>query len=149
MYIFEVLIPKIKVPLLHYQSNKNYQIGDLVTVPFRHQEITGIIWQKMQKDPQIPLKNIIQNDNFSASINCNLMKFIEKAQRYYLADLGSIAKLVLPVNINEKPIKIFKQDVSLHHKLATLSDKQEECLKAIEKITKPLVIKGVTGSGKT
>ncbi|MGC0372293.1 MAG: hypothetical protein DGJ47_001004 [Rickettsiaceae bacterium] len=149
MNIFEILIPKIKVPVLSYQSDIDYSIGQLVIVPFRNKEITGMVWKKSKQNLTVPLKSIIKEHNFNARVSFKLIDFINKAHLYYLSDLGSIAKLVLPVDINEKPIKTFAHTREHDAKLAKLSAKQNECLNAIINIKKPLVIKGVTGSGKT
>ena len=62
---------------------------------------------------------------------------------------GTVTKLVLPVDINQSPIKIKSQKIPSKIELANLTDLQKEALKIIENNVKPTVIKGVTGSGKT
>lgn len=149
MYIFQVLIPKISIPLLYYKSKTNYKNGDLVNLPFRNKAVTGIIWSKVSNEINFPLKEIIDSNNFACNVSTKLMDFLDKASRYYLSNLGGIAKLSLPVDINEKPFKVYQQNINLNTKLPPLSDSQKLALKEIRNITKPILLKGVTGSGKT
>lgn len=149
MQIVRVLIPQVSLFPLDYRSNFNVSVGDLVQVPFRSKNITGIVWEINCKDCKKNLKSIYNENSFPGSIKEELIELIKKAAKYYLSELGTVAKLVLPVNINEFPIKIYEQKIPDNIKLAKLSDSQEKALKSIENNRKPTVIKGVTGSGKT
>ena len=149
MNIVRVLIPKTSLFPLDYNSTSNHSIGDLVQVSFRNKNITGIVWEVDCVDSGKKLKTICNESNVSASINRELMELIKKAAKYYLSEFGTVAKLVLPVDINESPIKLHKQEIQDCIKLSKLTDSQEEALRIIENNTKPTVIKGVTGSGKT
>ncbi|CAN0601513.1 unnamed protein product, partial [Ectocarpus sp. 12 AP-2014] len=82
-------------------------------------------------------------------LNNNLIELIKKAAKYYLSELGTVAKLVLPLDINEPPIKIYEQITLNNIRQAVLTEAQNQALKIIENNKKPTVIKGVTGSGKT
>lgn len=134
---------------LDYQSDESYNIGDLVLVPFRNKKVTGIIWEIVKTTNVKNIKEIIPNSDFSCSINCNIIELINKASKYYLTELGSFAKLVLPVDVNEAPIKIAKQDFISNSTLPNLSVEQNHALNKVNKSNKPVVIKGVTGSGKS
>ncbi|MEM6339499.1 MAG: primosomal protein N', partial [Pseudomonadota bacterium] len=149
MQVVRVLIPKISLFPLDYYSSSNHSIGDLVQVSFRNKNITGIIWEVNCADSGKKLKSICNKSNFSASIKCEVIELIKKAAKYYLSELGTVAKLVLPVDINEPPIKIHEQKIQNNIILAKLTDSQEKALGTIESNTKPTLIKGVTGSGKT
>lgn len=149
MQIIQVLIPQIFLFPLDYSSDFYHSIGDLVQVPFRNKTITGIVWEINCKDSGKKLKSVCNGSNFSASLSNNLIELIKKASKYYLSELGTVAKLVLPVDINESPIKVYEQTISNNIRLAELSEEQNQVLKIIEGNTKPTVIKGVTGSGKT
>lgn len=149
MQVVRVLIPKISLFPLDYYSSSNHSVGDLVLVPFRNKNITGIVWEVNCLDSGKKLKSICNEDTFPASIKSEVIELIKKAAKYYLSELGTVAKLVLPVDINEPPIKIHKQEIQNNIRLAKLTDSQEKALRAIESNTKPTVIKGVTGSGKT
>lgn len=149
MQIVRVLIPKISLFPLDYNSSYSLSVGDLVQVPFRNKNITGIVWEVNCKDNGKKLKSLCDKNNFPASINDEVIELIKKAAKYYLSELGTVAKLVLPVDINESPIKIYEQKIQYNIKLAELTDSQEKALKIIGNNTKPTVVKGVTGSGKT
>lgn len=149
MYLYKILLPKLKLPLLYYRSAIEYPIGALVQVPLRSEIVTGVIWELSNDRLDIELKNIIEKPIFPCRISANLINFMKRASDYYLADLSSIAKLVLPVDINESPIKTTAQEISLDANLAQLSGEQSDCLEIIQSTQKPILIKGVTGSGKT
>ena len=149
MQIVRVLIPKISLFPLDYYSSSDHSIGDLVQVPFRNKNITGIVWEVNCEDSGKKLKSLCNENNFPASINSEVIELIKKAAKYYLSELGTVAKLVLPVDINESPIKIHEQEIQNNIRLAKLTDSQEKALKLVENNVKPTVIKGVTGSGKT
>lgn len=149
MQIIRVLIPKISLFPLDYASTSVHSVGDLVQVPFRNKNITGIVWEINCKDSGKKLKPVCSESHFPTSLNDNLIQLIKKAAKYYLAELGTVAKLVLPIDINEAPIKIYEQKIENNIRLAELTDYQNQTLKIIENNTRPTVIKGVTGSGKT
>lgn len=149
MQVVRVLIPKISLFPLDYYSSSDHSIGDLVQAPFRNKNITGIVWEVNCEDSGKKLKSLCNENNFPASINSEVIELIKKAAKYYLSELGTVAKLVLPVDINESPIKIHEQEIQNNIRLAKLTDSQEKALKLVENNVKPTVIKGVTGSGKT
>jgi primosomal protein N' (replication factor Y) len=148
--IIKVLIPRNGLPPLDYQSKDvAHKIGELVLVPFRNKEITGIIWAINQDSSHKKLKTISSNQPFKAELDVNTLQLIQKISDYYLAPLGTIAKLFLPVEVNEKPIIGASQDITKEFVLPDLSEEQFSCLSKILATKKPVIIKGVTGSGKT
>lgn len=149
MQIIRVLIPKISLFPLDYKSEHNHIVGDLIVVPFRNKQITGIVWEINCVNTGKKLKPVSNENLFAASINSKIISLISRAAQYYLTELGTVAKLVLPVDINETPIKIHQQELNLEIKLAHLSQHQEQALEEINNNIKPTLIKGVTGSGKT
>lgn len=142
-------MPKVGLFPLDYATDIDYLIGDLIIVPFKNKELTGIVWEVNCSDNGKTLKKISTPPLFPARINSSLIDLIKKTSNYYLTDLGSIAKLVLPLDINETPIKIIKHDEAITPTLSTLSNDQVTILQQIESFIKPVLIKGVTGSGKT
>ncbi|PCJ22800.1 MAG: primosomal protein N' [Rickettsiales bacterium] len=149
--IIKVLLPQVCLFPLDYSSDTDHNIGDLIVVPFRNKELTGIVWEIGCADSGKALKNICSPPLFPASINPPMIELITRASSYYLADLGTIAKLVLPVNINESPLKIKTHDeqASTPRALPPLTPSQQEALGIVKASILPVVIKGVTGSGKT
>ena len=146
--IIKVLIPKISLFPLDYSSENNHFIGELIIVPFRNVELTGIVWEINCVDSGKSLKKA-KPALFPAKTSLNIIHLIKKTSDYYLTDLGTVAKLVLPVNINESPIKITTQEITINSNLHILSDDQQLILDQIQSYKKPILLKGVTGSGKT
>lgn len=146
-----VIIPVISLfPLTYYVPlGLDLAVGDLVIVPFRHKEITGIVWEVSIESNNLKLKSVIDECKFKARITNTQIEFIKRSSSYYLAELGTIAKLVLPVDVNETPILTIDQEIPQNFNLSELSQEQNIALELINNSIKPVVIKGVTGSGKT
>lgn len=149
MPIIRVLVPKVSLFPLDYETKRIHGVGDLVVVPFRNKNITGIVWQLDCPDNGKKLKSVCDEVLFTCSVSKKMISLIEKASKYYIAPLGTVAKLVLPVDVNESPLKIHKQEIKTDISLAELSGDQKEALELVSSSSKPVVIKGVTGSGKT
>ncbi len=150
MNIIRVLVPKARMFPLDYSSDKDHRVGELVSVPFRNKIITGIVTEiNIEKNNSFKLKTICEEQNCSEYVPGSLIELIKKASNYYLTEQGSFAKLCLPVEIAEKPIKQFEHEYIKKQELAGLSKEQQDALCLLEKDNKPSLIKGVTGSGKT
>lgn len=149
MKVVRVLLPLVKLFPLDYIVPDNMKLikGDLVIVSFRKKEITGIVWEQAFNSNISKLKTIITKLNFN--FNSALLSLINKTAEYYLTELGSIAKLTLPMDIAIPPRKIIKQLLPGNFTLANLSQDQNKALEGLKSSPKPSVIKGVTGSGKT
>jgi primosomal protein N' (replication factor Y) len=145
--IIQVLLPLPNIPLLYYNCEEVVEEGDLVLVPFRSKEISAIVWNINPINPyEGALKSVIRK--FPHKLSHKFLDFIKKAKGYYLADLGSIAKMVLPVDIEDKYTAL-QQEIPLNFNLSTLNEEQEKAKKQIESSLLPSVLYGVTGSGKT
>lgn len=151
MKFIKVLIPAQKMFLLDYLAEENLrlEVGDLVIVPFRNKEVQAIVWEILTGSKVSKLKSIKEKVQVDFKFNIEELKFIEKTSEYYLAELGSIARLALPVDITALPMKIKKQQLPNEFNLPELSIEQQNALKLIKQSNKPVVVKGVTGSGKT
>jgi len=149
MQVIKVLVPIVGIFPLDYSTENTYQVGDLVVVPFRNKEITAIVWEVSCPKSTRVLKSVISECHFTAALSASMLLMIQRASSYYLAELGSVAKLVLPVDVSESPIKIKEQTVNFDQPLPALSQDQGEVLVQIENSKIPVLIKGVTGSGKT
>ena len=156
MQIIKVLIPKVGLFPLDYQviEDATLLVGDLIVVPFRNKNITGIVWEincppsdKKLKAVDLSLSSI--GDNCYQNIGSINIDLIKKAADYYLSPLGSVAKLVLPLEINLQTIKTEIQEIHADYSLPHLSEEQVTALNIIRETTKPVLLKGVTGSGKT
>ncbi len=151
MQIAKILLPLPKLFLLDYlvTNDLKIEIGDLVIVPFRNKDVTGITWEINSTSIVEKLKLIKGKLPQNLRISREMLDFISRVSAYYLIDECSVAKLVLPLNIAEPPIKEKKQEIPLEFGLPSLSPNQEYALAKLKELSKPSVIKGVTGSGKT
>ncbi|HJD64978.1 MAG TPA: DEAD/DEAH box helicase family protein, partial [Rickettsia endosymbiont of Diachasma alloeum] len=151
MQIAKILLPAIKLFPLDYliPEDLSLNIGDLVIVPFRNKELTGIVWEFANIPEVKKLKTIKEKVPLNLTITSEVLDLIKWMSNYYMAELGSIAKLVLPVNIGEKPIKVKEQKINNNFTLPDLSEEQKQALQMLNNSNKPILIKGVTGSGKT
>ncbi len=153
MQVAKILLPLANLfPLDYYiPSDLNLAVGDLVVVPFRNKELMAIVWELDVKLPDFAnkIKYIKQKIPLEFRLNQEILQLIIWAANYYMTQLGSIAKLVLPVDISEGPIKIKQQELKLNFSLPPLSLSQQQAFSLITTTNKPTIIKGVTGSGKT
>lgn len=157
MYI-SVIIPGSKIPILTYKAAENidYDIGELVFVPYRKTEKLGMILNINTSKPKNLDENkikLITAKSDLPKISKEQIEFLKKSASYYLGDLSSFLKMTIPVN------KFKNQQNHDHHKflsfdnLATLSKEQEEAYLKIKEISSSgyntTILDGVTGSGKT
>ncbi|ADE30070.1 primosomal protein N' [Rickettsia prowazekii] len=151
MRIAKILLPVSKLFPLDYLITEDLElnIGDLVVVHFRNKELTGIVWELDTNSEAKKIKTIEAKAPLNLSITLEVLELIKWMSSYYMSELGSIAKLVLPINISEKPIKIKEQQVKNHFVLPKLSEEQKQAVTILNESNKPTLIKGVTGSGKT
>lgn len=151
MQIAKILLPIAKLFPLDYLIPENLvlNIGDLIVVPFRNKELTGIVWEFTTIPEAKKLKTIKEKVPLNFSINSEVLELIKWMSNYYIAELGSIAKLVLPVDIAEKPIKVKEQKLNNNFTLPDLSEEQQQALQILNDSNKPTLINGITGSGKT
>jgi primosomal protein N' (replication factor Y) len=153
--IIKVLIPKAGLFPLDYKISNdiNLEVGDLIIVPFRNKNITGVVWETncSPSDKQLKIIDRTLNPPGSNYKNIGLanIELIKKASSYYLASLGSIAKLVVPFDIDPQLTLPESETFSGEYSLPNLSEEQTNTLNFIKATSKPMLLKGVTGSGKT
>jgi primosomal protein N' (replication factor Y) len=153
--IIKVLIPKAGLFPLDYKISNdiNIEVGDLIIVPFRNKNITGVVWEMncSPSDKQLKIIDPTLNPTGSNYKNIGLanIELIKKASSYYLASLGSIAKLVVPFDIDPQLTLPESETFSGEYSLPNLSEEQTNTLNFIKATSKPMLLKGVTGSGKT
>jgi primosomal protein N' (replication factor Y) (superfamily II helicase) len=149
--IVQILLPKIGLFPLDYltDNNDDISLGKIIQVPFRKKLLPGIVWQIKDTSSFVNLKKIEANQNNMYYLQPQSIEMIKRASKYYLASLGSIAKLVLPVDIFEGKNATIRQQINHDFNLASLNDEQKQSLAKINETSKPVLIKGVTGCGKT
>lgn len=156
--VVKVLLPVAQLFPLSYlvPEDLEVEVGDLVIVPFRSKEITGIVFEEEMapytestSDEKIKLRPIKAKVPLEFRLKKEILQLITKAADYYFAQLGSICKLVLPVDISEPPIKVKQQLMPEKLTLPPLSESQNAAMLECIQSSKPVLLKGVTGSGKT
>ncbi len=146
--------------LVSDELKKNITVGSIVSIPFNKKNIRGVVANlqlttyNLQLDYK--LKEIISiDDNFSLP-----KEYIEIAKwiaEYYLCSLGEAISLFLPPNIKNPRSKFSNlrtTDNDLYNVDIKLSSDQKEVFKQlVNKLStsnqEPILLHGVTGSGKT
>lgn len=159
-----MLLPHLKLDVLTYILPKDIQveIGDFVIIPFRNQEIIGVLWRKDSSYNEInKIKSIIAKIDLPPIDNI-ILNFINWVAIYNITGKGSILKMLMPIKSVFKPDILAKyrekKDNVINYSQPqldySLSEEQAEIVtKLIKNIksrsNKAILINGVTGSGKT
>ncbi len=152
--LYDVVVTRPFDKVFTYSSkNEQLEIGQIVLVPFGKKIEAGIIWKKNVKNPGYEIKEVIKICNDLILQNSSI-DFINWIASYTLAPLGAVLKLFL---INNDIVEFDKEKLDSFNNskpsLVTLSEEQENSFKEItqsfKKSNKPVLLEGVTGSGKT
>ena len=151
--LYDVIITRPFDKVFTYASkNENLEIGQVVFVPFGKKIELGIIWKKNVEKPKYEIKEITKIIE-SIILTTTSIEFINWIANYTLAPLGSILKLFL---INNEIVDCEVQNLSeekINSKIISLNAEQKiaksEIIKSINQANKPILLEGVTGSGKT
>jgi len=147
MKIAKIAIPKQKLFHLDYLADHSYSIGEIVKIPFRGEILLGIITSLEDNSKLSNLKQIISSYEPKTILSKNYLHFLKMASSYYFTEIGSIAKMALPLNLSAINPKEIHQEFS-NIDLISLSQEQEDSLEKIDKQGVTL-LHGETGSGKT
>lgn len=152
MAVVRILLPQVQVPLLDYLLPDDLEVsaGDLVLVPFRRSEIVGIIWDTNADTTLDPIKLRLVRGKLNLKLDAYILTFIRAVAEHCICNIADIAKLVLPIEL-KSTFKVPKFDnyASISHELPLLSSDQQNCLVKASAADEPVLIYGVTGSGKT
>ena len=151
--LYDVIVTRPFDKVFTYSSkNKELKVGQVVLVPFGKKMETGIIWNKNIEKPQHEIKEISKIIDYIILKNTTI-EFIKWISNYTLAPLGLVLKLFL---INSDIVEFSLEKLSkdkLNAFAITLNKEQEnaklEIIQSISKSNKPILLEGVTGSGKT
>ena len=152
--LYDVVVTRPFDKVFTYSStNEQLEIGQVVLVPFGKKIEAGIIWKKNVKNPGYEIKEVTKICNDLILQNSSI-DFINWIASYTLAPLGAVLKLFL---INNDIVEFDKEKLdsfnNIEPSLVSLSEEQENSFKEItqsfNKSNKPVLLEGVTGSGKT
>ena len=151
--LYDVIVTRPFDKVFTYSSkNKELKVGQVVLVPFGKKMETGIIWNKNIEKPQHQIKEISKIIDYIILKNTTI-EFIKWISNYTLAPLGLVLKLFL-INSDIVDFSLGKLSKDKLNAFAiTLNKEQEnaklEIIQSISKSNKPILLEGVTGSGKT
>lgn len=155
----DVLLPlNIKTPFTYAlgPASAPISVGDLILVPFRGKEQWGVVWQVATSPYEGELKFIKKKADLPG-FSPKFLTFLKRVADYNYLPLGLGLKLALSQTfLKEKKSRKFVDLTPLKTEFHTpdFSSEQQDAIhhmaKAISQNTfQPIVLDGVTGSGKT
>ncbi len=154
--------------VLDYLSERALAPGTLVRVPLGRREVAGIVWQGAARaDTAVALRPIAQCLDCIPALPNQWLALLEFSAGYYQRGLGELSLAVLPPELRKLDAAQLAQRLRRLHKqlrgaveaitapaLPTLNDEQSAALTAIaqacsDRSAAPMLLHGVTGSGKT
>ncbi len=135
-----------------YEAEENsVKIGQVVIVPFAKNFEVGIVWEINVKKPSYNIKRINKIIN-NLVLEKSILNFIRWVNQYTLAPIGMVLKLFL-INkeiVNYKNYTPINNEYKIKYvKLNGQQLKAKINIKNFLSSNKPIVLEGVTGSGKT
>lgn len=134
-----------------YMSKEKVNIGEVLSIPFGKKEITGVVVD----EPVCTDKELkFINNRLNFSIPELSIKFLDWVAKYTVSQRGKILKMILAESSLFRDKKQLTSDENFVYvfKEIILSNQQNEAYNYIlDKLPngKPIVLHGVTGSGKT
>jgi primosomal protein N' (replication factor Y) (superfamily II helicase) len=156
---------------LDYLCERVLDPGSLVRVPLGRREVAGIVWRGASGpgDLEAPLRPVREALDAIAPLAPQWMALVEFAAGYYQRAVGEVALAALPAELRRlsaaqlaarvrrslrKADAVTTPPALQCDALVTLTDEQSGALAAIDDASRqhhaaPLLLHGVTGSGKT
>lgn len=149
------------IPLMHlnktysYISNYKVAIGAVVTIEVRNKKYLGVVLgrEDFLNNTQNTYKTILKT--YPWKLKQKFIDFITKVSNYTMIDLGNVFSMSLPNQFIKKDLTLnpsieFQKEINLTQ-LSLSHDQQKafDCLKSSIPNKKPILLDGVTGSGKT
>lgn len=121
--------------------------GAVVTVPLQRDTVLAMVVKQVPK-PSFACKPVTANLELTLPVaNVRLLEWLAN---YYPGPLGILAQLFMPGSLKQAPrTKQNEQAPPPHLDLPPLTADQEQALAALRDTTKPALLHGITGSGKT
>jgi primosomal protein N' (replication factor Y) len=154
--------------LLDYTSEQPLAPGTLVRVPLGKRDVPGLVWERAADAAPTPaeLRPVGAPLTSLAPLSAEWRALVDFAAGYYQRGVGELALAVLPPELRKlddtRLARRLKRLLALHAPAAQqgpalpeLSDEQAAALQALGSavsaaaVPKPVLLHGVTGSGKT
>ncbi|MFI4930587.1 MAG: primosomal protein N' [Burkholderiales bacterium] len=156
--------------VLDYRCERALDPGSLVRVPLGRREVAGIVWRGVAgaRNLGTPLRPVAQQLDAIPALSPQWMALVEFTAGYYQRSMGEVALAALPAELRRlsaaqlaarvrrsqrvaEPAKAAPVQAS---PMAVLNAEQASALAAIDEAAQqphaaPLLLHGVTGSGKT
>ncbi len=153
---YPILLPNIFDHPFTYNSSFKLKAGDYVNVPFGKKTITGVVWDKFEKNnnKKFKIRSIYEKLNIQP-LKKEIINFLNWFSNYNLVPLGMALKLhLLSGNAIEQQKKneYQKYQIVTNKEKYNLSNKQEKVFKELVKkdnFFRVHLLQGTTGSGKT
>lgn len=152
MEFCEIVFPTSLTAFTFSSKLKNLEVGDLVSAPLRAKILNGIVIAISRNEPDFATRKILEiiRKKILSNEQIQLAKFI---QEYYAANFGKVLKLFLPNRIwSNKPAKRKSKTTEIRaneQPTKKLTVTQKKVFDGIQKSKKPILLRGITGSGKT
>ncbi len=153
---YPILLPNIFDYPFTYESSLKLKTGDYVSVPFGTKKITGVVWDKFEKNDnkKFKIKSVKKKLNIEP-LKQQTINFLNWFSEYNLVPLGMALKLhLLKGNAieNQKKIEYQKYQKEVSKEQFSLSDEQKKAFKDLvnhDTSFRVHLLQGTTGSGKT
>ncbi len=149
----QVIVPRAIPTVLDYRwaDNTPPQPGMFVHVPVGTKHITGVVTEVMAQSAFQNLKNATPHPT-APPLKPQMLAFLRWAARYNLCPPGEpLRALLVKSDVPSPPRKIPTDDLPATPQLLALNAAQQTALTHIRNYqnTQPILLDGVTGSGKT
>ena len=152
--------------LLDYTSERPLAPGSLLRVPLGRREVPGLVWDSAAAagaaSAPLQLRAVAQVLDALPPLPPDWRALVDFAAAYYQRGVGELAMSVLPPELRKidntrlarrvaRALAAPRADPATVSQVAlpTLNDEQRAAVAAIEQARRPLLLHGVTGSGKT
>jgi primosomal protein N' (replication factor Y) (superfamily II helicase) len=148
--------------LLTYRSELQIATGTLVRVPLAQREVLGVVWGQLPDSGDLPesqARHIAGVLDGLAPLSATWRALVAFTSSYYQRSLGEVALAALPPQLRElsavqlarrlkRPV-LDTSHVEVATDLVALSAEQTSALAEFDADTRPALLFGATGSGKT
>lgn len=147
MYYFEIGVGverHWKSAVFTYASHEKLSIGEIVRVPFGASRRIGLVLKVVSK-PRFETKEVYQR--LDLLLPANTQFFMAWFSAFYGLTDGELYAQFLPKYVTKRKNptkKLYNNNISI-----SLTSSQKEAVQLLQNTTKPVVLQGVTGSGKT
>lgn len=142
------------------QRSNNLQSGDLVIIPFGQKELIGIMLEKInnnEDDYKGNIKHILHH--LPINVSRETLQLARSIADYTMSSFGEVLKMIIPLKAKDILSAVTKKSIEKininanYQNDVIFSEEQKiaisQIFSAVEKNEKPILLQGVTGSGKT